>query len=86
MLKTAVYPLMQEAKTQGKKQLAVLIDPDKADAAHLEKILDLALRASIDFFFVGGSLVMRDTLDEFLRFLKKIAPFQPSFFQEVYCN
>lgn len=74
MLKTAVYPLMQEAKAQGKKQLAVLIDPDKADATHLEKILDLALRASIDFFFVGGSLVMRDTLDEFLRFLKKNSP------------
>lgn len=71
MLKTAVYPLMQEAKAQGKKQLAVLIDPDKADVAHLEHILDLARRASVDFFFVGGSLVMRDTLDECLHFFRQ---------------
>lgn len=71
MSKTAVYSLMQQAKAQGNKQLAVLIDPDKADAGHLENLLALALQAAVDFFFVGGSLVMRDTLDTCLHFLKQ---------------
>ncbi|MDX1939117.1 MAG: geranylgeranylglyceryl/heptaprenylglyceryl phosphate synthase [Saprospiraceae bacterium] len=70
MPKIAVYQAILNAKEQGKKQLAVLIDPDKAEPAHLERLLDLALQSKVDFFFVGGSLVMRDTLDDCLGFLK----------------
>lgn len=61
---------MQAAKAAGKKQLAVLVDPDKAAPAHLEQLVALAARSKVDYFFVGGSLVMRDTLDDCLDFLK----------------
>ncbi len=70
MPKTIIYQAMQAAKAAGKKQLAVLVDPDKAAPAHLEQLLELAMRSRVDYFFVGGSLVMRDTLDDCLEFLK----------------
>jgi len=43
-------------KKQSKK-LAILIDPDKANDEHLAKLLQLADKGKIDFFFVGGSLI-----------------------------
>lgn len=70
MPKTIIYQAMQKAKLAGKKQLSVLVDPDKAAPAHLEQLLELAVRNEVDYFFVGGSLVMRDTLDDCLDFLK----------------
>lgn len=71
MSKIAVYPLLQKAKLEGKKQLAVLIDPDKAAPSHLKNILEIAMRAKVDYFFVGGSLVMGNALDDCLDFFKR---------------
>ncbi len=70
MQKTMVYQHLQEAKRRGSKQLAVLIDPDKAEENHLEHLLHLAISAKVDLFFVGGSLLTRYALDDCLRFLK----------------
>lgn len=55
----------------SKKQIAVLIDPDKTDAAKLQKIVLAARNAAIDFFLVGGSLLVKNKLDETVAFLKK---------------
>jgi putative glycerol-1-phosphate prenyltransferase len=52
-----------------KRQLAWLIDPDKAD--FLDKIPDLAKIANVDYFFVGGSLLKNDFLGDLVIFLKK---------------
>lgn len=65
-----VYQQLQEAKRRGSKQLAVLVDPDKAEEKHLEKLLYLSIQAKVDLFFVGGSLITRDALDDCLHFLK----------------
>ena len=47
-----------ERQQKGKKSIAVLIDPDKADDSnHLQVLINLANENCIDFFFVGGSLV-----------------------------
>jgi len=70
MQKNMVYQRLLEAKKQDRKQLAVLIDPDKAEPEHLERLLQLALQAKVDFFFVGGSLITRNALDDCLDFLK----------------
>jgi heptaprenylglyceryl phosphate synthase len=40
-----------------KKQIAVLIDPDKTDSNQLQKTIEAANKAGVDFFLVGGSLV-----------------------------
>lgn len=54
----------------GKKQLAILIDPDKSDQNHLEQVLDNAIQYKADYFFVGGSLMTSDDMDTCLAFLK----------------
>jgi phosphoglycerol geranylgeranyltransferase len=53
-----------------KKQLAVLIDPDKTHTVQLKKTIDAAVKAGVDFFLVGGSLLLKDNLEETVRFIK----------------
>ncbi len=38
------------------KQLAILVDPDKADLQYLQQLIDYAKQGMFDFFMVGGSL------------------------------
>lgn len=67
MAVSQLYHRILEARREGRKQLIVLIDPDKIQAGQLEQILDLAGRAGVDYFFVGGSLIVHDGLDACLR-------------------
>src|SRR6478672_3420590 len=70
-MKMHVYPSLLEKKLAGKKSFAVLIDPDKVTASSLDETIDLALDAHVDYFFVGGSLVISDHLDECVQHIKK---------------
>ncbi len=54
-----------------KKQLAVLIDPDKLSPEDLIEIATISEKAGVDFLFVGGSLVTSDTLFHCIRTLKE---------------
>ena len=56
---------------QPKKQLAVLIDPDKLSPKQLKNTAQKAQKASVDFLFVGGSLMTSDTLFHCVRTLKE---------------
>jgi len=58
-------------KKQGKKCFTVLIDPDKVNAQSLEQLVALAVEAKVDYFFVGGSLVISNYLDECIIQIKK---------------
>lgn len=63
---------IQERHRLGKKSIAVLIDPDKAeDPARLMTLINLASENCIDFFFVGGSLVTTTNLSEVVRTVKE---------------
>jgi putative glycerol-1-phosphate prenyltransferase len=62
-MKMHVYPSLLEKKKAGKKSFAVLVDPDKVTVSSLNDIIQLAVQASVDYFFVGGSLVISDHLD-----------------------
>ncbi len=55
----------------SRKQIAVLIDPDKNDKKKLQKVMDAANKANIDFFLVGGSLLLKNNLEETIVFIKK---------------
>lgn len=55
----------------SKKQIAVLVDPDKMDVSKLKKLATAAVQANIDFFLVGGSLLVKDKLEDTVVFLKK---------------
>ncbi|HEU4470286.1 MAG TPA: geranylgeranylglyceryl/heptaprenylglyceryl phosphate synthase [Flavisolibacter sp.] len=58
-----VYQSLLEKKKNGKKSFAVLVDPDKVNTASLNDVIKLAVEAKVDYFFVGGSLVISDQLD-----------------------
>ena len=67
----AVYPNLLEKKKTGKKAFAILIDPDKVSTTSLRTVVDLGNKANVDFFFVGGSLVITDHLDDCILQIKK---------------
>jgi phosphoglycerol geranylgeranyltransferase len=69
-MKQDLYNSILLRKQQGKKSFAVLIDPDKVNDSNLDLLIQLALDAKVDYFFVGGSLVISDHLDACIQFIK----------------
>lgn len=68
-MNSPVYNQILENSKAGKKQLAVLIDPDKFNS---EKIIKHAEKAGADYFFVGGSLLTTGNLDECVEKIKSL--------------
>lgn len=66
-----IYKKIIKDKKRNKKTFALLIDPDKQNARQLLSIVEKAKNASIDYFFVGGSLLTHDSLDLCLSTLKE---------------
>ena len=54
------------------KGIAILIDPDKVTEASLNELIINSLRAKIDLFLVGGSLISSNNMDMVLETLKSI--------------
>lgn len=70
-MKQYLYHQLTEKKQAGKKSFAVLIDPDKVNETSIEALVQLSVQAKVDYFFVGGSLVISNHLDECIRQIKK---------------
>lgn len=70
-MKQETYHIITESKSKSKKAFAVLIDPDKLNEAALHQTIQTAVHAQVDYFFVGGSLVVTDTLDLVVATIKK---------------
>ena len=66
-----IYKKMAESKRLGQKKFAVLLDPDKLRMKRFEKTLQLAIENNVDYFFIGGSLIVSDMLDATLDSIKK---------------
>ena len=64
----AIY---EKFKDKSRKKLAVLIDPDKPSDAQILSIIARAKDADVDFFFVGGSLLVTDSLDHCIKLIKE---------------
>ena len=58
-----VYSSLVEQKQRGRKSFVVLIDPDKVTSSSLSSLVQKAADGGVDYFFVGGSLVVSDHLD-----------------------
>jgi phosphoglycerol geranylgeranyltransferase len=71
-MKQDLYKQFIARKEQGKKSFTVLIDPDKVNAQSIEQITTLAMDAKVDYFFVGGSLVISNHLDECIQQIKSL--------------
>lgn len=68
---THLYNSLLTAKQTGKKKFVVLIDPDKLRLKNMQKVLELAVEVGVDYFFIGGSLVVNNMLDDCLKEIKK---------------
>ena len=66
-----IYTSLVKRKEQRKKSFAVLIDPDKVNETDMEQYIMLGVEASVDYFLVGGSLVVSSYLDECVQAIKK---------------
>lgn len=69
-MKHTLYNQFVERKKAGRKSFAVLIDPDKVDNEKIDQLAALGTDAKVDYFFVGGSLVISSHLDECIQQLK----------------
>lgn len=67
-----ILSALTRARSQGRKLLAVLIDPDKAQRGNLEHLAQQANEGRIDYFLWGGSLVNQPQSSYYLRFLKAL--------------
>ncbi|MEI8201929.1 MAG: geranylgeranylglyceryl/heptaprenylglyceryl phosphate synthase [Bacteroidota bacterium] len=63
-------PFIYNSFKQKRKQFAVLIDPDKYNAADITGLLQYAQDGLIDYFFVGGSLLTEDYLEKWITLIK----------------
>jgi putative glycerol-1-phosphate prenyltransferase len=70
-MKTKIYKSLAERKETGQKSFAVLIDPDKVDHPMLDELMDLSIAAQVDYFLVGGSLVISNHLDDVVSHIKQ---------------
>ena len=68
---TNIYNTLCERKNRGQKSFAVLIDPDKVNDEKMHSLVEKALAAKVDFFLVGGSLMISDYLDQCVQSIKK---------------
>lgn len=66
-----IYPKLVDAKATGQKKFAVLIDPDKVRLSHIDQIINIAIKSKVDYFFIGGSLVVNNMLDQCLEKIKE---------------
>jgi putative glycerol-1-phosphate prenyltransferase len=70
VMKQSIYHQFLNKKQQGKKSFAVLVDPDKVDTNKIEELVQLAIISKVDYFFVGGSLVISTHLDQCIQQIK----------------
>ncbi len=67
----AIYQSWLQKKSAGIKSLAVLIDPDTSKLKHIIQRLELAEKYQVDYFFLGGSLILQDSLEHTVQLIRK---------------
>lgn len=66
-----IYSRIYNLSKKGKKQLAVLVDPDKHQVSDFPVLAKKLSSYPIDYFLIGGSLLSRDLLEECLKAFKE---------------
>lgn len=70
-MNSTIYNQLLRSKEEGKKQFAVLIDPDKMRLDQVDKVIYNAMQSKVDYFFVGGSLVVNDMMSAVLTDIRR---------------
>jgi len=66
-----IYTEIRQAKKTNKKLLAILLDPDKVFLQNIENLIQKINESPATHVFIGGSLVLNNTIDEIIIRLKK---------------
>lgn len=66
----SIYAHILKQSQELKKQIALLLDPDKLLNQQVELIARNAAEANIDYIFVGGSLLVNNELDACIKTIK----------------
>jgi len=72
-MQSRIYHSLLEKKQQHQKSFAVLIDPDKVNDETIKNLVELSHQANVDYFFVGGSLVVSNYLDNCIKLIKSLS-------------
>jgi phosphoglycerol geranylgeranyltransferase len=66
-----IYNAIIQAKTENRKLLAILLDPDKIIWDNLEYLIEKINQSSATHVFIGGSHVQNNIIDELIIVLKQ---------------
>jgi len=69
-----VLSLLREARSNGRKLLAVLVDPDQPEGVSSGALDELVHAAGVDIVLVGGSLLTDDRFHETVKQVKNVVP------------
>ncbi|MDX2002637.1 MAG: geranylgeranylglyceryl/heptaprenylglyceryl phosphate synthase [Chitinophagales bacterium] len=70
-MQLSVYNALLQRKAMGRKALGVLIDPDKTNPKALARLLEKGEGVGLDYWLLGGSLLLRQATEECLHILKQ---------------
>jgi phosphoglycerol geranylgeranyltransferase len=66
-----IYDQIIKNLSIGKKQISILIDPDKSSVLRLKEICKIATESGVDQFFIGGSLITNDKMEFCIKSIKE---------------
>ncbi len=69
-----IYNDLVAARAAGEKKFVVLIDPDKLRLGKLDDVIALSNEVGVDYFFIGGSLIVNNMLDKCLESIREKCP------------
>jgi len=65
-----IYSDLINAKRQGLKKFAVLVDPDKMRLEKFDRVLEESMKHQVDYLLIGGSLIVNNMLETVLTSFK----------------
>jgi len=69
-----IREIIQNNFLQGRKGVILLLDPEKCiDSKKLQSIISLSVHHGVDFFFVGGSLILEKNVDDVISGIKQFS-------------
>lgn len=69
-MKNSILNYIQSAKKNKEKLLAILLDPDKVSLSEIPLVLNKINNSNANLVFVGGSLLFKNVLNEFVANVK----------------
>ena len=63
---STIYDQIRQAKSENRKLLAILLDPDKIVWENLDNLISKINQSPATHVFIGGSLVENDIIDELI--------------------